>query len=49
METLIHGSQHVDDYSEAHEIEIFSPLLAKNENMSCQGISAFIITYYVYY
>lgn len=41
IETLIHGSQHVDEYSEPHEIEMLSPLLAKNKNMACQGMNAF--------
>lgn len=49
METLTQDSQHVDENSQHHEIEMLTPLLAKNKNMACQCMNAFVITYYVYY
>lgn len=44
MEALIHESQHADEYSERHELEMFPTLLEKIKIMSCKGINAFFIS-----
>lgn len=49
METLIHESQHADENTERHEVEMLTPLLEENKIMTCQSMNAFIITYLVYY
>lgn len=53
METVIYDYQHVDEYSERHEVEMLTPFVDKikqeNKNMAYKGINAFIITYEVRY
>lgn len=49
MELLIHESQHADENSERHDVEMFTPSLEKNKIMACQSMNGFIITYLVYY
>lgn len=49
MESLIHESQHADENSERHEVEMLTPLLEKIKIMACQSINAFFISYLVYY
>lgn len=49
MEPLIYESQHADENSERHEVEMLTPLLEKITIMACQSINAFFITYLIYY
>lgn len=49
MERLPYDYQHVYENSERHKVEMLTPFVEKNNNMACQGINAFIITYNVYY
>lgn len=44
METLIYDYQHVDEYSERHEVEMLTPLLDKNKITTFQSTNAFIIS-----
>lgn len=49
MEPLIHESQHAEENSERHEVEMLTPSLDKNKITTCQSMNAFIITYSIYY
>lgn len=49
IETLIHESQHADENSERHEVEMLTPLLDKNKITTCESMNSFIITYSSYY
>lgn len=49
IETLIHESQHSDENSERHEVEMLTPLLDKSKITTCESMNAFIITYSSYY
>lgn len=49
IETLIDESQHGDENSERHEVEMLTTLLDKNKITTCQSMGVFIITYLSYY
>lgn len=47
IETLIHESQHADENSERHEVEMLTSLSDKNKITTCESMNSFIITFQV--